>query len=316
MNLKTLVRLVACVVTIMLMSACSSSSDPVPADSDVNNGQQLGDQPGEVPPETPGNSDIDIPDPQDQDDPANQPPENEQNQDPLDPQDQGDPVNQPPQNEQNQDPPQNEQNQDPLELPDQGNSNEPDVLVPDVTPGSDLDRLIEGVSQQASRTILGLSQLLSEGADLSDQQSECLGAYDPGLGETLTAVSCERPLATGDIALYVGEAAFFNTSACRSSLFNGSAMDCQLQRASVTIRTEWIIPDPSLPPQPIPGMQINYALEDEILRIENTEDMLSGAFRCDIQLTTAQVDMSLGAQSCDSLIESAANRLETLLAGS
>lgn len=306
MNLKTLARLFVCAVTIMLMSACSSSSDPVPAESDINSEQQLGDQPGqtpgETPPETPeetpgqppieenpsltpGNSDIDMPDPQDQEDPANQPPENGQNVEP--------PVT-----------------QDPVDV------NEPEVLVPNVAPGSNLDRLINGVSEQASRTILGLSQLLSEGADLSEQQSDCLGTYDPGLGETLTAVSCERPLATGDIALYVGEAAFYNTSACRSSLFEGSTIDCQLQRASVTIRTEWIIPDPSLPPQPIPGMQINYALEDPILRIENTEDMLSGAFRCDIQLSTAQANISLGAQSCDSLIENAAQRLETLLAGS
>ncbi len=188
--------------------------------------------------------------------------------------------------------------------------------MPSVAQGSDLDRLINGVSRQASRTIIDLSQRLSEGTELTEQQNDCLGAYDPAVGETLLSISCESALATSNEYLYVGEAAFYDTDSCYASLFNGSTADCQLQRASITIlRTEWITPEPpQRRPQPIVGMEIYYAIDNTILRVENSEAMLTGAFRCDIELSDGQASSPLTGQSCDDIVKTAADRIETLLA--
>jgi len=267
---------------VLSLSACSSSSDPVPADTDVTPtapGEQQSDQPGQNPGENPGQN-------------PGQNPEDNPNEPVIVPPDVEPPIDNPD--------------------PGPGESQDPDILVPSVIEGSDLERLITGISQQASRTILDLAQRLSEGT-LTEQQNDCLGPYDPAQGETLLSISCNRALATGDVALYVGEAAFYDTDACNASVFDGSTADCQLQKASITVRTEWIFPGPSQPPQPIAGMEIYYAIDNTILRIENTADMLTGAFRCDIELSNGQANAALTGQSCEDIISNAADRIEALL---
>lgn len=205
---------------------------------------------------------------------------------------------------------------DPAPAPDPTGSDDPVILIPNVTQGSDLDRLIGGISNQASRTILDLAQRLSEGTDLTEQQNDCLGTYDPAMGEVLLSVSCKPALPTGDVALYVGEAAFYDTESCNASIFEGNTSDCQLQRASITIRTDFM---PPVPPQRRPqllfaGMEIYYAIDNTTLRLENTADMLTGAFRCDIELNNGQTSSAATNQSCDDIIKRAADRIETLLA--
>ncbi len=261
MKVFALNSLLLSAAVVVSLGACSSSSEPVPADANTDGtpsvpNEQQNDQPDQTPDENTGEN---------------------QNPEPVGP-------------------------------------NDPDILVPSLVEGSDIDRLINGISRQASRTIIDLSQRLSEGAELTEQQNDCLGTYDPAVGETLLSISCEPALATGDIPLYVGETAFYDTEACNASLFSGSSADCQLQRASISILTDWITPEPpQRRPQPIAGMEIYYAIDNTILRIENTEDMLTGAFRCDIELSSGQASSPLTGQSCDDIIMTAADRIETLL---
>ena len=294
-------KLLVGVVLTVLLGACSSSSDPTSSESDNDIPMTPGDQQSDEPDPTPIEP---IDDPQ-------MPVDGPATDDPQQPPG-GNPEPEPTPTPDPGEEPDPEPNPEPDTDPMPGIPNVPDILIPNVSEGSDLDRLINGVNRQASRTILDLVQRLSEGT-LTDQQNDCLGAYDPAVGEALLSISCEQALATGDVALYVGEAAFYDTQACRASVFEGNSAECQLQRASVTIRTEWIVPGNGLPPQPIPGMQINYALDGTSLRVENTVDMLSGAFRCDIELSTGQSQPALGGQSCADIIASAANRIETLL---
>jgi len=196
-----------------------------------------------------------------------------------------------------------------------------DMLIPVVSEGGDLDRLVRGVTRQVSRTLLDLNAMLTSGAELSEQQDICLGSYDPAFGEQLLAVDCARALATGDIALYVESASFYDTSDCNSDIFDGSTDSCVLQTARVTIPTTWIVPElpadsppgTRLRPVPIGGMEIYYAVDNTDLRIENNEAALTGVFRCDLDLSDQQATTVIPGQSCADIIKKTADRLDELL---
>jgi hypothetical protein len=188
------------------------------------------------------------------------------------------------------------------------------MLVPVVAQGSDLDRLINGVTRQVSRTLLALNQQLREGTRLTAQQETCLGAYDPATGEQLLAIACEQPLATGEVLLYVGEAAFYDTPACHASLFDGNTGQCRLQRATLSLPAEWTVIDGEKRPVPVyPGSEIAYAIDGNLLHIENAEPALTGLFNCDIDLASGSASAPLSGQSCASIVRSVADRLDTVL---
>ncbi len=213
--------------------------------------------------------------------------------------------------------------QPPSEPPPNDSPAEPPLgmLIPAVTEGGDLDRLLRGLTRQVSRTVLDLNGRLAEGTELTPQQDVCLGAYDPALGEQLLGVSCEQPLATGDVAMYVERASFYDTSACHAAIAEGSSTPCVLQQARINIPTQWIIPElpadspPGTPqrPQPIAGMEIYYAIDDTFLRIENTESALTGFFRCDLDLADQQATTQIPGQSCADIIRNTADRIDALI---
>ena len=187
------------------------------------------------------------------------------------------------------------------------------MLIPVVQDGSDLERLIGFISQQTFRSLIDLNSRLAEGT-LTEQQDECLGAFDPAAGEQLLAMDCEQPLATGDVALFVGEAAVYDTDECHASLFDGSTDGCQLQYASILAPALFEIPETGGLPMPtFSGAQINYAIDGTLLTIESLEDAPTGLFKCDIDLSLGTTASPLAGHRCPDIVLSVADRLDTLL---
>lgn len=201
---------------------------------------------------------------------------------------------------------------DPLEPP----TDEPvvDMLVPDVIKGSDVDRLIRGIDRQVSRTLLDLNSRLSQGTGLTPQQNACLGSFDPAQGEQLLAIDCEQPLATGDVAAYVGVASYYDTAACQASVSNGNTANCQLRQATVSLRTQWLVQPMGPPRVAYEGSELAYAMEGTLLQIENTETDPLGAFNCSIDLSNGSESTSLpGVSTCETAVSNAASQLDKLI---
>lgn len=198
----------------------------------------------------------------------------------------------------------------------------PTTLVPVAEAGSDTDRLIKGINRQVAATILDLNARLRDGNSLTEQQNNCLGSYDPALGEQLLMINCELALATSDIPIFVEEAGYYDTPECHTALFNGDTSNCVLQSARMSIRTQWITLElpadtpVSVPnrPQPIAGVEIYYALNNSTnLRIESNESALTGFFQCDIDLVNGSATATVASQPCAATIALAAERFDTLL---
>lgn len=195
------------------------------------------------------------------------------------------------------------------------------ILTPSFEAGGDTDRLLNGIDRQVARTLLDLNARLRDGIELTNQQNICLGTYDPAVGQQLLAITCEQALATGDIPVYVHQAAFYDTADCQAAIFNGATSDCVLQTARISIRTEFITPErpadspDNVPnrPQPVAGAELYYAINSTNLRLENTEAALTGTFLCDINLATNETSAPASSQSCASTIDYVANRFDALL---
>ena len=189
-----------------------------------------------------------------------------------------------------------------------------DMLVPNVAAGSDLERLITGIKRQVSMTLLDLNQRISQGEKLTDQQETCLGAFDPAVGEQLLAINCEQALATGDVSVYVEEAAFYDTKDCQASIFNGNTDNCQLQSTGISLPDLFRVPDGERRPVlAYAGSNLSYALTDTMLHIESSELALAGVFKCDIDLASGSSSTPLVGTSCASIITSTADHLDDVV---
>ncbi len=197
---------------------------------------------------------------------------------------------------------------------------DPTVLVPPVDANSALGRLLDGIHRQVEATLVDLNRRLSSGILLTEQQNQCLGSFDPGVGESLTMINCEQPLATDEIAIFVERASFFNTSACQEDLFNGSGNSCVVMQARITLPTTFEITDNNdggdifVPqrPQPVAGAEIFFAIEGTQLRVENNPSPLTGFFRCDYDLETGLADGTSPITNCDEIVSSIADRFDAL----
>lgn len=196
------------------------------------------------------------------------------------------------------------------------------ILIPMAEAGSDTDRLLKGINRQVAFTILDLNARLSEGSELSEQQNECLGSYDPALGQQLLAINCAQSLATGDVPIFVEQASYYDTPECNAAVFNGDVSNCFLQSARISIGPEFRTSEPSTDTTVngpngaqliAAGVEIFYAINSTNLRIENAENPLTGAFQCDIDLSNNGTNASPTGQSCTSTINLAANRFDALL---
>jgi len=157
-----------------------------------------------------------------------------------------------------------------------------------ITTDSDAGRLIERINYLSQRTVLGLSQALSQGELLTDQQQNCLGSFEPANGNQLLSVKCDVPLATGDVPLYSALAVLADTPQCRDSLLSGAEDGCYALQADITVSTLWRVPE-SGRPIPEPGGYLRYNVADSgRLILENLPERFAGNFYCELDLSTGE----------------------------
>ncbi|MFK8082525.1 MAG: hypothetical protein AB8B97_19780 [Granulosicoccus sp.] len=187
------------------------------------------------------------------------------------------------------------------------------ILVPPAADGSDLDRLIRGLKQQASLTLLSLNQRISEGVELSELENECLGSYEEGLGQPLTRIDCgNNSLVTEANPMAIGQTAFYDTAECQASLFDGNSDDCILQQMTLEIPAAFDGSSGGAPRLLYPGAEVAYAIDGTSLKLENNRDALQGQFSCEIDLETAQTANADGGNNCDKTVNLMADEIERL----
>ena len=184
------------------------------------------------------------------------------------------------------------------------------VFIPQVAAGSELERLINGLTQQAAITLLDLNTRISQGEELTDQQEQCLGSFEEGFGQPLIAISCDQALATGEIFLLVSDAAFYDTAECNAALMAGNADGCILRTMNMQINTRFTTPEVGLPRPDFPGTEVTYSTDDASLVIENTPDALTGVFSCQTDLENGGSMAEINTTDCDELLNSTADEIE------
>ena len=168
---------------------------------------------------------------------------------------------------------------------------------------STLVQFQSSVKLLVSQSLLALNQSLSSGELLSPQQEDCLGSFDPALGQPLLAINCEQPLAISNVPIYAKIAAFNNTTECIADIQNNTASNCSVAIAELTVNTLWTTPptEPGQPerPQPEAGAFIQYNIEQHRLAIENLPAALTGVFRCEYDLISGVPTTNNAVANCE-----------------
>lgn len=192
------------------------------------------------------------------------------------------------------------------------NGNE--ILKPDLTEGSNLQRMVSGLKSQAESVLLELNQKLSQGEGLSRLEENCLGAFEAGFGEPLLAIDCgARGLSNSNLGVTTRIATLYNTAECQAALQEQTTEGCVLQSISLTLSTVWEIPAIGLRPFPVfSGARVDYAVDDTQLLVRNLAQAPTGFFRCNIDLEDSMLNDSNTGANCDTNIESIADRLDEI----
>lgn len=193
-----------------------------------------------------------------------------------------------------------------------GSADSDEAQRPDFPLDSNAARIFNSLTAVVGNTVVDLNRRLSSGIELTPQQNDCLGTFDPAFGESLLAVDCVRALATGGVRIYVAKGAFYSTNACRSSIAEERIDNCIVRLAAVSIRNDFNEPTPPARPQPLPGtgVEIEYRIEENVLRIMSDEDALRGRFSCTIGAGSGDVT-TLDAD-CENRMAEVADRMELL----
>lgn len=179
---------------------------------------------------------------------------------------------------------------------------------------SETGQLIQSIKRTSAIALIDLNSRLRGGQDLTVQQEECLGSYDPALGEALLAIDCAVPLATGDVAIYVTRAAFVDTAGCHMAMLNDDAGPCTLATARITVPTQFETAAPGELPRPVPGAEITYQLDAASLILQNNPSSLTGYFRCEIDLSSGlPIANDNQPGNCSADISRVRERLDALL---
>jgi len=92
-------------------------------------------------------------------------------------------------------------------------------------------------------TLVNLNQKLSSGVPLSDREQECLGSFEPGLGQSLLEIQCiDAPYRISEFPIVIDRARFIDSDSCRENIANGTFSSCRLQEANLAIQTVFEVP--------------------------------------------------------------------------
>ena len=238
------------------------------------------------------------------------------------------------------------QNDDPIETLDEAPSSEPSVDInqndpiqepdptPDPIPSAPVENLeelgvpvIEGDSNEPVRAfadlleqvvVFGLTDLnekLQSGEQLSEAENDCLGSFDPAIGEALLSIECTTgsvPLVNGVFSLVLFEAGVAQTAACNEGLLALDGSDCRLTNADLLIPVEWTMPDAGLP-TPFPSGEVEFNLSPGSLDITSLPNSLTGNFDCSFDFETGAVDTGALNSNCTNALDNVAERLQVWL---
>jgi len=178
-------------------------------------------------------------------------------------------------------------------------TNSPLVINPD----SGFAQLESRVQLLAGATLLDLNQSLNQGELFSAQEDECLGSFEPALGQPILQINCAQPLSVDNSPIFMSFATVSDTAQCRASLQNNNLDECAIAQAELTVNTLWFVP-PAAPgqperPQPKAGAKITMGIVPDRLTLENLVAALSGFFSCEYDTTTAEPAGSSVAANCE-----------------
>lgn len=172
-----------------------------------------------------------------------------------------------------------------------------------INPESSLGQLQSRIQSLTGSAIADLNTTLNQGEMLSLQENECVGSFDPALGEPLLTINCEEPLAVNNVLIYLTSALLEDSTACRSDLQNNNADNCVVVKADLTVNTLFVIPPTAQgqPERPIPkaGAKMSFDAAAGVLSFQNLPAALAGVFMCEYDLNSGDVVSSSNSANCD-----------------
>lgn len=187
--------------------------------------------------------------------------------------------------------------------------------VPDLTNASvavqEFSSVLENVVRAA---MVDMNQKLQSGEFLSDVENQCLGSYDPAIGEAAMGLDCgEERLALINTAqpLYLYEGTLAATNDCNAGLLGLDAGNCYLVSANVMVPVEWTTPNIGLP-QPFPSGSADFNTSDSNLNLASLPSAPTVQYQCTISLSDGSITQALG-NGCNTPLNDLTQRLQAWL---
>ena len=153
-----------------------------------------------------------------------------------------------------------------------------------------------------TRTVLDLHNTISQGLPLTDQQLQCLGDFNPALGESPVFVDCEQPLATGTVPIYAVYAGFNNSPQCQDSISAGDASACELADVQFRVNTIWKTPPDARRPIPTIGSYLGFEKSTNRVTLLSLDEPLSFSYECVFDATNGNMITGSAIGDCNELL--------------
>jgi len=174
--------------------------------------------------------------------------------------------------------------------------------------------LLEEVRLAGADPVNTINSNLASGVTLSPAQNDCLGTFDPAIGEQLTQIDC----APFDTSVSVS---LEPSSECEASLLAGQTDNCTLSSADLLLPVIWVpilnpAPSQIATVRPIDGGRFLYNLEQDGRMIFESVGNTFVPFRCVVDINggfLVETEESLG--NCESETSRLINQLFALRTG-
>ena len=152
--------------------------------------------------------------------------------------------------------------------------------------------LLEEVRLAASDPVNTINSTLLTGATLTPAQNDCLGTFDPAIGEQLTQIDCapfDTSVSVFDSELQAIAVTLDPSFDCQASLLEGQTDNCTLSSADLLLPVIWVPIENPAPSQigtvtPIDGARFEFNLEGNGRLIFENVSNIFPAFRCEVDI--------------------------------
>jgi len=184
--------------------------------------------------------------------------------------------------------------------------------------------LLEEVRLAAADPVNTINGNLTSGVALTQEQNECLGTFDPAVGEQLTQIDCgpfDTSVSVFESDLQAIAVTLDPSAECQASLLQGLTDNCILSDANLLLPIDWVAIENPSPGQiatltPIDGARFEYNLQEEgRLIFESVSDLFT-RFRCEVDISGGfLVDTESSQGNCEAETSRLINRLFALRTG-